>query len=278
MNTDALQVANSMKPVWFFGCDMGGWHTRSKDALAICRWTPSGIDQHFVDHGRLFFPLSPNSRLINGIEVASKSNEKVIIAIDAALAWPRDFLRLAVSSAKASHLPDFDPNTGQIQNRYMFRETERFIKQHVRKSKDPFSAPGDAFGNPSSKAQAVVAAILNTFPQAYRPPFDPWDLITSNSAAITVIEVYPAASQVCRRFMDLRWCDDEDTFRDLSADDENDAKRCSVTAMCYAKTIGILHSELHVPEVWLPNEAGAEFDAERIRKEGWIFAPKIDVR
>jgi hypothetical protein len=48
-------------------------------------------------------------------------------------------------------------------NRYLYRQTERFVQQQT--GHHPLSAPGDKFGNNSSKAQVPVTQIAQFFLQ-----------------------------------------------------------------------------------------------------------------
>jgi len=264
--------------VYCIGCDLGGWHGMLKDALAVCRWDAGIQYPSQPTHGRLFYPLDDKTKLIVAIHRAKQETARVIIAVDAALAWPTDFLHLAIRANRATHIASCIATSPQIENTYLFRETDRFIKTFVRKDRDPYSAPGNRFGNNSSKAQSLVAFVKKMFQEVYRPPFDQWNLDRAKETWITLIEVYPAASMASEQFSALRWQEAEDRYADLDTSDENDAKRCSTTAACYGMTIGIIPEVQGYPKVWLPDdEIPPAYDPRRIRREGWIFAPKRDL-
>lgn len=261
--------------MYFMGCDMGGWHTTTGDALAVCKWDGYALSHVQAMDGALFYPVSAQGALAQVIRLAEKESARIIIGIDAALAWPAKFVALAGGAPQAAHLPDFVLGTS-IDNPYLYRDTERFVKQHILTGANerPLTAAGDKFGNNSSKAQALVAWFRNRLPDLYRPPFDPWDAAVAAQKQFTLIEVYPAASMKAAVFRLLAWPHHEQTMDHVGNTDIGDAKRCAMTAVCYAAMLGMLGSGGGYPPLYTPDDAGTEYNQDDIGVEGWIFAPK----
>lgn len=290
--------------IYFIGCDMGGWHTRRTsggDALAVCKWDGTSLSHVRDRKGRLFYPItthkpqhahnpgsavakfvSPSNtvcedQLLDGLVSAMiAEGARIIIAIDAALAWPKAFAELVAKAPAAGHLPTFGLTKKAIENPYLYRETERFIDTAI--GKTPLTAPGSYFGNNSSKAQALAAWFKSKLPCLYRPPFDNWCRICAASRNHTLIEVYPAASMHSNAFKELCWPPTEQAMKQLGKSDIADAKRCAMTAVCYAVTVGMLNQQGNqYPDIWLPNDPLTNFIYKfppLVPDEGWIFFPK----
>src|SRR4051794_33979738 len=111
---------------------MGGWHTKKGDALAVCRWDGEQLccDDDDSRSGSLFYPCSDTDILADMIGRYSKYDGKIIIGIDAALAWPAQFAKLVNRAPTADAGVCFKPGK-HIDNPYLFRETERFVKRKV---------------------------------------------------------------------------------------------------------------------------------------------------
>ncbi|MBF0633989.1 MAG: hypothetical protein HQK85_04975, partial [Nitrospinae bacterium] len=231
------------------------------------------------EKGSLFFPVS--ECVCEIIKQARKDDAQIIIGIDAALAWPVKFVKLVNSAPAADHLPNFKPD-GAINNPYLYRETERFIKKNVMtvaKDKSPLTAPGDKFGNNSSKGQVLVAWFKGECgKELYRPPFDEWNQDKAKKAKYTLLEVYPAASMKSEEFRKLNWpnneTSNETSMENLGKGDIADAKRAAMTCVCYAATVGKINGDY--PTVHAPSDADSKkYNLETIKKEGWIFSPKV---
>ncbi len=259
-----------MSDIYFIGCDMGGWHTKKTDAIATLKWNGSELESIRVKSGRLFYPFNELQEIL-----PNNTNSVFIIAIDGALSWPAKFKALVKESSEANHCPSFELESS-INNPYLYRETERFIKDKIfiDNNKRPLSAPGDKFGNNSSKAQALVAWFKKEYDDLYRPPFDEYKKSEAVNKKHTLIEVYPAASMINNEFKKLTWPSLAQTMSHAGNTDIADAKRCAMTAVCYAKTIGLI-DDTKYPDVYTPDDAvELGYDKNKIRKEGWIFAPK----
>ena len=99
-----------------------------------------------------------------------------------------------------------------------------------------------------------------------------WSVDDARKRKHSIIEVYPAASQKSNTFKKLRW--GRHRMKTVGKTDIADAKRCVMTAVCYAMEVGILRRIAGYPRIYLPDHRLARsFNAEAITKEGWIFAP-----
>lgn len=298
-------TANLSSVIYFIGCDMGGWHTdegTGGDGLAVCKWDGSDLSHVGEWCGRLFYPVksyapqltgqaSQNNvanfissiaavaedQILDGLVSAMVAEKaRIVIAIDAALAWPAEFVELVNKAPSAGHEAKFALGNA-IDNPYLYRETERFIKAAVSLKKDPFTAPGAWFGNNSSKAQALVACFAQRLGGLYRPPFCPWDMQTARAAQYALIEVYPAASLKSTAFGNLKWPAAPQTMATVGNSDIADAKRCAMTGVCYAAKLGMLGQAAgNYPDVWLPGDQcnGISCNCALLQQEGWIFCPK----
>lgn len=255
-------------PIYFIGCDMGGWHG-DNDAVAVCKYSNDNLEHVCEEKGKLFFSVS--ECVTEVIKLARDENAQIIIGIDAALAWPVEFVNLVNSAPFATYCPTFKLD-GEINNPCLFRITEKFIKNEV--NKKPLSSPGNMFGNNSSKGQALVAWFKKELgKELYRPPFDEWDETTAKNAKYTLIEVYPAASMKSKQFRDLEWPIAPTPMKNVGASDIADAKRAAMTCVCYAATVGKINGDY--PAVHVPSDANGN-NAKTIQNEGWIFSPKVE--
>jgi len=271
-----VSPTESGRPMYFIGCDMGGWHTDDGDALAVCKWESGRLSHVSAECGHFFYPVHRDGPLAQVIAKAKREGARVVVGIDAALAWPVRFMQLVQAAPQASHMADFDVGDA-IDNPYLYRDTERFVKLHflTGKNERPLTAPGDKFGNNSSKAQSLVAWLSQELADCYRPPFHRWCRETARSKDFSIIEVYPAASSKSAQFNELVWPTPPQTMRDVGETDIADAKRCSMTAVCYAATLHIITPQGPFPEVVLPDDAWADkYEPQAIQQEGWIFVPR----
>lgn len=259
--------------IYFIGCDIGGWHTDNGDAFAALKFSSGDLVHLGEQSGSMYYPVDPQGIFSKILKQICEEQARLIIAIDAALAWPVEFVKLVQDAPAAGHLPSFSLRSA-IDNPYLYRETERFVEKTILRGskKKPLTAPGDKFGNNCSKAQALVAWIRTRLPEVYRPPFDPWDQENAKKARYSVLEVYPAASMECRTFKELRWPNAATQMTNVGNSDIGDAKRCAMTAVCYAATLGMEEglTTAQYPPVILPDSTR---DSDVITAEGWIFAP-----
>ena len=266
------------RPIYFFGCDMGGWHNKHKnkgDAIAVCKWINGSFHHVEATANLTFYPIDRDNPLANCIAAAIDDKAKVIISIDAALAWPICFAKLVSEASGGKH--DFSFSLSSvIQNPYLYRDTERFIKHHVQKGpkERPLTAVGDKFGNNSTKAQALVVWLNRQLAGSYRPPFDSWNRDSARKADYSIIEVYPAASMKSKRFKKLTWPSHTLDMDSVGRSDIGDAKRCAMTGVCYAQEVGMLPHDDERPDVYCPDHPLVSDDIRTaIEQEGWIFCP-----
>jgi hypothetical protein len=268
---------------------MGGW-LGTNDACAITSFDGATFTNHFVQDGRLFYPLHDEIRECLKT-IISHSEHRAVIAIDAALAWPVEFAALVAGATQMTHLPAVSFNSAairQIAVPYLFRETERYLRQVCLK-KDPLTPVGDKFGNNSTKAQVLASQMRRLCEESskelsvYRPPFDGWDRKVAAQAKISLIEVYPTASRTSKMFCNMRWPGTKKTtLGKLDKTDVGDAKICAMTAACYGIEVGIVDKKslldckevgTSIPPVYTPDDL-PEDRRKTISQEGWIFAPK----
>lgn len=259
---------------------MGGWHNKSRkkgDALAVCKWDGAKLHHIVATADITFFPVNREQQLACCLRQATSDDVEIIVCIDAALSWPERFSLLTREAFSFQHDFNFELKDS-INNPYLYRETERFIKRHVQtgKKERPLAAVGDRFGNNSSKAQALAAWFHNQMPEAYCPPFNKWDPTTAKDALNTIIEVYPAASMRSSAFRKLKWPEQKESMANAGNTDIADAKRCAMTGFVYAASIGKLDCG-DCPQILTPDDAtDGEIKKSALETEGWIFAPSTN--
>jgi hypothetical protein len=244
-----------------------------KDAMNSGTTNPSGSYSDFS-----------KAQILDGLIKAMVAEKaQIVIAVDAALGWPAEFAKLVANASSAPPPPSFRLEEA-IKNPYLYRETERFIKGAVLEETDqnPLTAPGDKFGNNSSKAQALVAWFKSQQYSLYRPPFDRWCIARAAQAQYSLVEVYPAASMKCRQFKYSQWPAQgsalPQTMDQVGDRDIADAKRCAMTGVCYAATVGMFGNAEHsYSQVYLPERRhNITYDYTLLPREGWIFCPIAD--
>jgi hypothetical protein len=261
-----------MKRVFMLGWDVGPWKCSgdSQDALQLLLWDESELSLcGTAFHGNLFkrrgsLQIADLLTCVNAPEV--KVEDDLIIAIDAVFGWPVEFLSL--TNGTSTFMPDTSaPNTD---NRYLYRETERFLVEHLnlRSPNLPKTAVGDRLGTAATKVQHFLAG-LTARGEVFVPPFDgactPDD---ARSHSRTVIEVYPGATRGSEAFQELV-SPHGTKVRNMGTTDIEDAMRCALVAACYAGTVGKINRQF--PKVYLPSQCSSE--QLTIQKEGWIFCP-----
>jgi hypothetical protein len=259
--------------VYFLGWDVGAWKcTGSKDALHLLKWS----DRVLTSEGKFLGNLLEETGgrvgirdLLDSLEPPAPTVETLIIAVDAVFGWPKQFSALLNGTTTP-----IKPDQGQrcTRNRYLYRETERFLDDHLKMgSCFPKSAVGDRIGNAGTKAQYFLNH-MRSDGDCYVPPLDAWDKQRAAAAATTIIEVYPSAVKFSRGYREGVKLPNGKPASSLNPGDADDAIRAALVAACYAETIGILSSGY--PLVWLPSDASAkEYDSAAIAQEGWIFTP-----
>jgi hypothetical protein len=256
--------------IYFIGCDMGGWHTKRTDAMAWCAMEDGEwCDPTHVQNGQLFLPDADRNPLAGIVEKILGESAQAVISIDAALGWPKSFRDWVSASPLDAPIPSFDVSHGELNNPFLYRAAERFIKKHT--GQKAGSAVKDQLGSNFTKGQALAAWLRREW-QAYCPPFDELTKGKAAQSPITVIEIYPSASLKCDAFAKLRW-PGGGAMGELGKSDIADAQRAAMASACYARTVGMIQADL--PGVYLPEEAG-EDEQDMIKAEGWIFSPKVE--
>ena len=233
------------KTTYFIGWDVGAWNCdrnpRSRDAIVI-------LDSQLAVVGR---PWRGNLR--SSINEATTASEwmrmlfemcnaefrfercNVTFAIDTPLGFSEEFLSLACS------LQPLAVSIGGSQtNRYLFRQTERYLFDQ---GLTPMSALKDMIGSQATKGMHVLARFANHLASCG---------VWTNKGFLTVIEAYPAACKGSAIIRELR------EHAPLGHEDKEDALTCALVAYLYSCN----REKLVEPGVQTP------------WKEGWIWFPK----
>ncbi|MBE3099097.1 MAG: DUF429 domain-containing protein [Planctomycetes bacterium] len=263
--------------IFFLGWDVGPWKCsgESQDALQLLKWGNGTLSLAGTSfRGNLL--ESAGGQTVQALLKAAgqanvPANTRVVVAVDAVFGWPKEFRSLLES--KVDYLPrcgKSDRNTG---NKYLYRETERFVDEKFDLgSHPPMTAVGGAIGSAGTKAQFFVARARKAN-ECYVPPLDTWDVQRARQGRVTIIEVYPGVTKFSRAFKEIVLPGGAKASL-LGKGDLADAMRAALVAACYASTAGVI--EASFPKVYVPTDATLEdrYDVEAIQTEGWIFSPK----
>lgn len=254
-----------MKPVLAIGWDVGGW-VGKKQAVAVARWAngrpewlgkPQGFrlnslgrDWSLIDLARVGWPEAPHDIL---------NNQRVVLAIDAPLAFPTAFAELLAGAAT----PTFDAGGPEMHNPFAYRVTDRNIFDTFKKK--PLSASFDKLGNNATVAM-VHTRRLRERGHLRVPPFDDVE-----DGIPIGIEVYPALVKLKRAHGDqeaLRCNPSVEKLlpTGLLPGDECDACICALMALAFG------HAG-RIADVPTMRPAGA-ID-RTTRREGLIYYPSL---
>jgi hypothetical protein len=233
------------KAMYFIGWDVGAWNCdrnpRSRDAIVI-------LDSQLAVVGT---PWRANLR--TAICEATTAKEwvrklfelcdagfpveacNVTIAIDTPLGFSEEFLSLA-TSLRACTESIGESNT----NRYLFRQTERFLFQ---KGLTPMSALKDMIGSQATKGMHALARFASQSSACG---------VWTDGELLTAIEAYPAACKGSAIIRELR------NHAPLGHEDKEDALTCALVAYLHA-----IKPDTLVPPC-----------QQTPPKEGWIWFPK----
>jgi hypothetical protein len=267
------------RDVYFLGWDVGTWKCTgdSEDALQMLKWQAgrlSAVGQSF--RGNLLLETK-GERTVEALIAVTKlsplpPDAALVVGIDAVFGWPRQFVELL--DGKADYIPKVGKEDWNTDNKYLHRETERFLVNTfgLKSPNRPKTAVGDAIGSAGTKAQFFLAG-MRKGRKCYVPPVDPWDAGRASKASITVIEVYPGVTVFSRSFGEIDVPSGTKVAM-LGKGDAADSMRCALVGACYANTVGLIQADL--PSVYVPSDAqaGDGYDVEAIPTEGWIFTPK----
>jgi hypothetical protein len=95
-----------------------------------------------------------------GVEPLFDAVERVVLAVDAPLGFPQEFVRSASAHIGSVRPMKGGPSEPFINNRLAFRETDRFVFEMVRKR--PLSPSLDSLANNVTKARATLREATRT--------------------------------------------------------------------------------------------------------------------
>jgi predicted nuclease with RNAse H fold len=243
------------------GWDVRGWRSRDQAVAVLAFDAPSGPPEWLGISGQ--FQLATGeplglSALIEPatgkrLDSASLMAARVVVGIDAPLAFPRRFIELLGEGGQSMCCP---PNK-EIDNAFAYRDCERWI--HERFSKKPLSATFDKLGNNATLA-LCMARSLNQ--QGY-------DLVPQQAASSrhALIEVYPGIAKRGRKKTDraIRSVEQHIPPQLVPGSDQYDAAVCAILAATFAgkgRALG------------LPDLTGPESGYDP--REGWIYGLPAD--
>ncbi len=240
------------------GWDVSGWQSRTQ-AVAIAavddsglRW-PAGAPAFGFETGR-----RPGlASIIEGVGEPALAGfldgaDRVVIAIDAPLTFPRAFVDLLRGDARR-----YAAVPREIDNPLAYRDCDRWIS--AEHGKKPLSAAFDLLGNPATLAMAACTALRE---DGYRVvPLD------GEPADRSVIEVYPGIHKRGTKRADAAI---EPLARHLpdgaaAGSDLYDAALCALLGLVFAGAA----ARLELPPLEGP---GPGFPTD----EGWIYALPAD--
>lgn len=236
------------------GWDVGGWMGK-KQGIAAVQWNRGEVRWLYtpkttkLPKSGVFLPTD----FYESIDMDNK-DQSIVVGIDAPLGYPAIFSRLV-----SGEYPSFDMPQSEINNRYAYRDTERFIYSQF--NKKPLSATFDKLGNNTSLAVTTV----RMWCLQYGFSLNPFGSDTETQRKI--IEVYPALlkssslSQTYSRLQKLVPIE-----YNLSSD-SYDAAMCALLALAYG--LGGLDQEF--PRIMEPPH-----NWNGVPSEGWIYYPVPD--
>ena len=232
------------------GWDVGSWHCdtnpRSRDALVIL--DPAGDVVGTPWRGNLrevIISAEDTPAFITALFACCRAappsgSHPVVLAIDAALAYSREFRGLFdLQSAPAR------PGRSFAENPYLFRACERLLHAHGWK---PLSPIQDMIGSQATKAMHVMTR--------FSPRRDSTGIWRDETGQLWTLETYPTPCRSARLIMDR-----QETYPELPDPDQIDALTCSLVAR-------MLMTD--PDRAWSP---GPDLPED----EGWIWLPRESV-
>lgn len=192
-----------------------------------------------------------------------QTDDKVVLAIDAPLGWPED-----LGNSLSSHLAG---QTLSVESNLLFRrETDRFIKKTL--GKQPLDVGADRIARTAYAALKIIGelqlAIKNKIEMA-------WSSDKVN--AISVIEVYPAATLQCYGIRNGGYKEKgqkderEDILKGLG---KNMEIQCDLQHMIQSADVLDSAVCLLAAKDFLDGDVYFPNDFEKAKKEGWIWVKK----
>jgi hypothetical protein len=222
----------------------------NKHGFALTRWTKGNKELEWLGKPKatkipqesLFNPNSIISQFLGIEEDIILEETKIVIAIDAPLGLPIDYVKMINGQAIEANKPN-----REIDSLLAYRDTEREIYRVF--GKKPLSATFDRLGNNCSVAISHISEWRKKYGYSVHP------MTSGNNDDKVIIEVYPAIvkSEALKAMIP----------KNLSPKtDEYDAAICAIMGVSYGAngTFGKLPKLVEPPE-----------DIESPKTEGWIY-------
>jgi hypothetical protein len=269
-------LTKAFESTLYIGWDVGAWHcdrpAGSQDAFCILERKQGARELDFlgVSRGNFRQDLLNINDCESFVKAAFKCvkakvqpdvRSNVIVAIDAPLGVPQAFRELIVN-----HRPYERVEKEAINNRYLYRETERYLNITNGEIK-PLSLVMHQIGSQCTKAIDLLNR-LNLRPSGFT-----WvDNEGSVDTRFRALETYPAAAEKRRPSLlhDLRLRGDGESYegllnkpidKDNRIGDRRDALICAVIAAMWDQA-----GELEEPNASI-------CDLHLVEQEGWIWVP-----
>lgn len=242
------------KHILSLGWDVGGW-MGNKHGFALVRWTKGNNELEWL--GNPIATRIPQDCLFNPKRIISQflcieedtifEDTKVVIAIDAPLGLPIDYMKMIKGQAIEANRPK-----REIDSRLAYRDTEREIYQVF--GKKPLSATFDRLGNNCSVAISHISEWCKKYGYSVHP------MTYGSNDGKVIIEVYPAIAK-------------SETLRAMipknlsSKTDEYDAAICAIMGVSY----GANGEFKKLPKLVEPPE-----NIVSPKTEGWIYYMPVE--
>lgn len=231
------------------GWDVGGWMGK-KQGFSMCVWDREKHDFEWMGKSlEMGLPeghlLAPNEIIKFFLEEVNKYDDyQIVIAIDAPLGYPKDFVKFVNGERILNSKP-----SSEINNVIAYRETERHIFKTF--GKKSLSSIFDKIGNNAT----VAISHIRMWSDNYQFVIQPSDRVGSKE----VIEVYPA---LIKEDGKLKQLFDKAIPNDVQREsDAYDSAICSLMGLKYY----VGEELLGVPMAKRPQHI------EQYNEEGWIY-------
>lgn len=247
------------KNLLVIGWDVGGW-MGSNHGFSILLWNYKNKEYRWL--GKSVELKIPDSSLFSLSYIFEKVTAKkdfeinqyqLVIAVDAPLAFPREFKNFINGSKKIFKRPE-----KEIYNQLAYRKTDLHIYERL--GKKPLSAVFDRLG---TNATAAISHV-NKWEKEHQFSLQP---IQDNKNKRDIIEVYPALLKASK------YSAADQPFKSMlpeglkAGTDAYDSALCAIMGLAYGAGDQISK---------LPNLVGPEEIDQDIKEEGWIYYfPKV---
>ena len=243
---------------YYVGWDVGAWKCSEKgkscDAIVWAREEGSSsalrsklqVNEFIGNIGeKVDFQKITVPQILQNLIPKMGGDDDVYIAIDAALGWPCEFMNLL--NGKSDYMPNLDEKI--FSNRFLYRETERYVYNQTKPKVLPKTTVGDRIGGHSAKIISILKRSGLT--PNNEGVWNPQDDFVIN---LKVLETYPAA---VRQVISKETPSTIFEYGNNKRSDYYDAVYCMYIAYKYCKC----RRELHCPQ-------------QDVSLEGWIWFPK----